>query len=120
MSTGWEAGHRRPGARTDLRDFHRLQGDGQEEAKPAGPGRVIYVYRNANDESKLEVRELLPAKIKAQFGEVSLQDLLDPERSKLIFSEVKDSRAHEPHALPCQCKSSLSEVHTFLIRDSVI
>lgn len=66
---------------------YRLQGYGQDESKPAGPGSVIYVYRNANDESKIEVRELLPAKVKAQFGDASLQDLLDPERLKLIFQK---------------------------------
>ena len=66
---------------------YRLQGYGQDEAKPSGPGSVIYVYRNADDESKIEVRELLPAEIKARFGEVSLQDLLDPDRLKVIFQK---------------------------------
>ena len=66
---------------------YRLQGYGQDESKPAGPGSVVYVYRNANDESKMEVRELLPAEMRAQFGDASLQDLLDPERLKLIFQK---------------------------------
>ena len=66
---------------------YRLQGYRQDESKPAGPGSVVYVYRNADDESKMEVRELLPAEIKAQFGDASLQDLLDPERLKLIFQK---------------------------------
>ena len=64
---------------------YELQGYGQDENKPAGPASVIYVYRNANDESKIEFRELLPDQIKAQFGDVSLQDLLAPERLKAIF-----------------------------------
>jgi hypothetical protein len=66
---------------------YRLQGYGQDETKPAGPGSVIYVYRSANDESKMEVRELLPAEIKARFGEVSLQDLLDADRLKILFQK---------------------------------
>jgi hypothetical protein len=66
---------------------YRLQGYGQEESKPAGPGSVIYVYRNADDESKWEVRELLPAELRAQFGEISLSELLEPERLKLIFQK---------------------------------
>jgi len=64
---------------------YELQGYGQDENKPAGPASVIYVYRNANDESKIEFREFLPDQIKALFGDVSLQDLLAPERLKAIF-----------------------------------
>jgi hypothetical protein len=64
---------------------YELQGYGQDEQKPSGPSRVIYVYRNANDETKVEYRELLPEDIKTRFGDVSLQDLLDSERLKAIF-----------------------------------
>ena len=64
---------------------YELQGYGQDENKPAGPASVIYVYRNANDESKIEFRELLPDQIKAQFGDVSMRELLAPERLKAIF-----------------------------------
>lgn len=66
---------------------YELQGYGQDEAKPAGPANVVYVYRNANDESKLEFRELLPDQIKAQFGEVSLKELLAPDRLDAIFGK---------------------------------
>lgn len=77
---------------------YRLQGYGQDESKPAGPGQVIYVCQNANDESKLECRELSPDFIKGQFGgnspgevlgpenlERSLNELLSPEKLKEIF-----------------------------------
>lgn len=66
---------------------YELQGYGQDASKPAGPNHVVYVYRNASDESKMEFRELLPEEIKAQFGEVSLQDLLTPERLRAIFQK---------------------------------
>jgi hypothetical protein len=66
---------------------YRLLGYGQDDGKPSGPGRVVYVYRNANDEEKIEVRELLPAEIKAQFGAAPLQDLLDPEHLKVVFQK---------------------------------
>jgi hypothetical protein len=66
---------------------YELQGYGQDENKPSGPPRVIYVYRNANDETKVEYRELLPEDIKARFGDVSLQDILDPERLRMIFQQ---------------------------------
>jgi hypothetical protein len=66
---------------------YELQGFGQDPQKPAGPSRVIYVYRNVNDEAKVEYRELLPEDIKARFGDVSLQELADPERLKIIFQK---------------------------------
>ena len=66
---------------------YELQGYGQDEAKPVGPANVVYVYRNANDESKLEFRELLPDQIRARFGEVSLKELLAPERLDAIFGK---------------------------------
>jgi hypothetical protein len=66
---------------------YQLQGFGQDEQKPSGPEQVIYVYRHVNDESRMEYRELLPDEIKAQFGDISLQSLLDPDRLRAIFQE---------------------------------
>lgn len=64
---------------------YELQGFGQDVQKPVGPTRVIYVFRNANDEAKVEYRELLPEEILTRFGDVSLKELVDPERLKTIF-----------------------------------
>lgn len=64
---------------------YELQGFGQIEVKPSGPSRVIYVFRNVNDEAKVEYRELMPEDVKARFGDVSLQELLDPQRLRSIF-----------------------------------
>jgi hypothetical protein len=66
---------------------YQLQGFGQNEQKPVGPAHVIYVFRNANDQAKLEYRELLPEQIKAQFGDVPFEELVTPERLKAIFQQ---------------------------------
>jgi len=68
---------------------YELQGFGQIVEKPSGPSRVIYVYRNVNDEAKVEYRELMPEDVKARFGDVSLQTLLDPQRLNAIFQASK-------------------------------
>jgi hypothetical protein len=68
---------------------YELQGFGQIKEKPSGPSRVIYVYRDVNDEAKVEYRELLPEEVKTRFGDVSLKELLDPQRLRSIFQPNK-------------------------------
>ena len=58
------------------------------EQKPSGPGQVVYVYRNADDESKLEYREMLMSEVQARFGNVPLNELLEPERLSKLFSQT--------------------------------
>lgn len=72
---------------------YELQGFGQDEKKPSGPSQVTYVYRYANDEAKVEYRELLPEDLKAQFGDVSLQDLLGPDRLDALFQKSAGPQA---------------------------
>ena len=57
------------------------------EQKPSGPKQVVYVYRNADDESKLEYREMLMSEVQARFGNISLNELLGPENVTRIFSK---------------------------------
>lgn len=66
-----------------------VQGDVQ---KPSGPRDVLYVYRGVGDEAKMEYREMLLADAKARFGDVPLQDLLQPEVLQKIFSEAPPKR----------------------------
>ena len=54
---------------------------------------MIFVYKKENEESKVEYRELMPDEIKAQFGNVSEQELLEPERLIVIFGEG-DGESH--------------------------
>lgn len=56
------------------------------EQKPSGPKQVVYVYRNADDESKLEYREMMMSEVQARFGKMSVNQLLEPERLSKIFS----------------------------------
>ena len=58
------------------------------DQKPSGPKQVVYVYRNVDDDSKREYREMLMSDVKARFGNVSLSVLLAPERLAKIFSEA--------------------------------
>lgn len=57
------------------------------DQKPPGPEQVVYVYRNVDDEAKLEYREMLMSEVKERFGNVSLSDLLEPARLAKVFSE---------------------------------
>ena len=61
-----------------------VQGDVQ---KPSGPKDVLYVYRGANEEAKMEYREMLLAEAKARYGATNLQSLLQPEVLEKIFAE---------------------------------
>lgn len=60
-----------------------VQGDVQ---KPSGPKDVLYVYRRLDDPHKMEFREMLWSKAKAQFGDTPLQSLLQPETLEKIFA----------------------------------
>jgi len=72
---------------------YELQGYGQDQSKPSGPSQVTYVYRNVNDEAKVEYRELLPEDLKAQFGDISLQELLEPDRLDVLFQKRTSAKA---------------------------
>jgi len=61
-----------------------VQGDVQ---KPSGPKDVLYVYRHVDDEAKTQVREMTLQEAKARFGDVPLQNLLQPEALQKIFAE---------------------------------
>jgi hypothetical protein len=72
---------------------YELQGYGQDQSKPSGPSQVTYVYRNVNDEAKVEYRELLPEDLKAQFGDISLQELIEPDRLDVLFQKRISAKA---------------------------
>jgi hypothetical protein len=61
-----------------------VQGDVQ---KPSGPKDVLYVYRRLDDPAKIEFREMLWSDVKTQFGDVPLQNLLQPQMLQKIFGE---------------------------------
>lgn len=62
-----------------------VQGDVQ---KPSGPKEVLYVYRRLDDPRKMEFREMRWSDVKAQFGDIPLENLLQPETLKKIFAEA--------------------------------
>ena len=66
-----------------------VQGDVQ---KPSGPKDVLYVYRRVGDEANMEYREMLLSDAKARFGDVPLQNLLQPEALQKVFAEVPAKR----------------------------
>jgi hypothetical protein len=53
---------------------------------------VLYVYRRVAQEAKIEYREMLAADAKARFGDLSLQNLVQPEVLQKIFSEDPGKR----------------------------
>ena len=61
-----------------------VQGDLQ---KPSGPKDVLYVYRRLDDEAKTEFREMLWGAAKTRFGDMPLQNLLQPPTLEKVFSE---------------------------------
>lgn len=72
-----------------------LQGYGQDTNKPAGPSAVIYVYRHLDDPAKAECRELLPADVKTRFGDIPLQEMLEPARLEMIFQSGAGPQSQE-------------------------
>lgn len=61
-----------------------VEGDVQ---KPSGPKDVLYVYRLLDDPRKMEFREMLWSDAKAQFGDIPLQNLLQPGMLEKIFAD---------------------------------
>lgn len=60
-----------------------VEGDLQ---KPSGPKDVLSVYRRLDDPEKMEVREMLWSNFRAQFGDLPLENLLQPETLKKIYA----------------------------------
>jgi len=72
---------------------YEKEGFGQDEKKPEGPAKVVYVYRHVNDETKMEYRELLWSDVKARVGDVPLERLVEPEMLEKIFAAKPASAA---------------------------
>src|SRR5262249_14340150 len=53
--------------------------------RPDGPAAVAYVYRNVNDEAKLDYREVLLSELEKRFGKVPLRSLLESSALRKIF-----------------------------------
>jgi hypothetical protein len=53
--------------------------------KPGGPGKVVYVYRHVNDETRLDYREMLFSEVEKRFGKLSWCRLLEPVALQEIF-----------------------------------
>ena len=53
--------------------IQEVAGDAQ---KPDGPDKVIYVFRNVDDEARLEYREMLPSDLEVRFG-IDIESLLN-------------------------------------------
>jgi len=53
--------------------------------KPEDPGDVVYVYRDVDDEAKLDYREILLSDVERRFGKLSLPRLLEPVALQEIF-----------------------------------
>jgi hypothetical protein len=62
-----------------------VEGDLQ---KPSGPKDVLYVYRRVDNEAKMEYREMLLSDAKARFGDVALQNLLQPDTLQKVFADI--------------------------------
>jgi hypothetical protein len=69
-----------------LISYQQIQMAAGELQKPSGPKDVLYVYRRVNDETKMEYREMLLSDAKARFGDVTPQNLLQPEALQKIFA----------------------------------
>lgn len=54
---------------------------------PSGAGKILYVYRHVDDESRMEFREMVLAEARTRFGDVPLQKFLEPETLSRIFAE---------------------------------
>lgn len=69
-----------------LISYEQIQFAEGDVQKPSGPKDVLYVYRRVNDETKMEYREMLLSDAKARFGDVTPQNLLQPEVLQKIFA----------------------------------
>jgi hypothetical protein len=56
------------------------------DQKPSGPEHIVYVYRHADDEAKLEYREMLWEDVRARVGNVPLAKLVEPQMLEKIFA----------------------------------
>jgi hypothetical protein len=65
---------------------YELQGYGQDEKKPGGPAKVVYVYKHVNDEAKIEYREMSWDDVRARAGNVPLEKLVEPAVLEKIFA----------------------------------
>ena len=68
---------------------YALQGYGQGDEKPSGPSRVVYVFRFAKDEAKMEYRELDSQELRSRYAAATLKGLVQPEVLEKIFSKDK-------------------------------
>jgi hypothetical protein len=65
--------------------YDRIQDFAGPVQKPEGPGEVVYIYRDVNDEAKLDYREMPLRDVERRFGKVSLRSLLEPAALREIF-----------------------------------
>lgn len=65
--------------------YDRIQDFAGTVQKPDSLGKVVYVYRGANDEAKLDYREMLLGDVERRFGKLSLHNLLEPAALQEIF-----------------------------------
>ena len=72
--------------------YEQIQMVQGEVQKPSGPKDVLYVYRGVGEEAKMEYREMLLGDAKTRFGDVPLQNLLEPEMLLKIFGETPAKR----------------------------
>jgi hypothetical protein len=68
-----------------LVSYRGMRNPEESVQKPQGPGEVVYVYRDVNDESKLDYREMLLSDVEKRFGKVPLRSLLEPAALQEIF-----------------------------------
>lgn len=66
--------------------YDRIQDSAGPVQKPEGPGKVVYVYGDVNDEAKLDYREMLVTDVEKRFGKLSLPSLLEPSALREIFA----------------------------------
>jgi hypothetical protein len=71
-----------------LISYEQIQLVEGELQKPSGPNDVLYVYRRLDDPAKTEFREMLLSEAKTRFGDMPLQNLLQPEMLQKIFAEA--------------------------------
>lgn len=68
--------------------YQQIQLFAGEVQKPSGPARVLYVFRHASDDAKVEYREKLMSDVTARFGNIKLEELLAPEKLQWLFAPV--------------------------------
>lgn len=63
--------------------------DNSETLDEAAPRhtKVVYIYRNMHTEGRIEYREILHDEVKSRFGDISLQELLEPKMLEVLFGD---------------------------------